>query len=96
LYRNRGWLTPGWWDDDSISDPTSDPRDLRPVIDEIAIERVLAGDESVTLTRPERVEAVRQLSRRGAISPTEIATRLRMSGTRVQQLLERPLMVAPT
>jgi hypothetical protein len=57
------------------------------IVDEVAIERRMAG-EPVALTTAELEEAARQLGARG-FTTTQITRRLHMSGTRVNQVLER-------
>ncbi len=49
-----------------------------PDVDEVAVERAVAGDRTVTLTRAETAAAVRQCRRRGC-SLTETADLLGMS-----------------
>lgn len=78
---HSGWLAPLAWDDiDSDPDPTAatgaetDDEDL----DEIAIERAMAGDATVTLTRAEQIEVVSRLSDNG-LSIRAIAEQLRTS-----------------
>lgn len=82
----RGWLTPGWWDDDRIDDPTYDPRaaTLEPVIDDVAVERALAG-EPTDLTREEHLEVARRLVAAGA-TQTALAKRLHLNGRTAQAL----------
>ena len=64
-----------------IPDPAS-------VIDEVAIERVLTGNATVdTLTRSERHAARVEAARRGWTA-TEIAQRLRVSGSYARRLVE--------
>jgi DNA-binding NarL/FixJ family response regulator len=73
----KGWLPPLAWDD--IDDPGENPqRNVLPVdIDEVAVERLMAGDK-VPATRAERVEAVRRLTSVGR-SDREVANLLRVT-----------------
>ncbi len=63
----HGWLHPGWWDDDTIDDPThqphtSDAPHRHDDIDPIAVDLACAGrDVGRTLTRAERITAVLRL-----------------------------------
>lgn len=71
-----GWPAPIAWDDDTIDDPAAkayagETADM----DEIAIHRAMRGDQSVQLTRQERLTAVRLLTERGH-SAAEIAALL--------------------
>lgn len=61
-----------------------------PNIDPVAVERACNGDTTVTLTRPEKVAALQQLLAAGH-NKTEAATRLRLSGKTVNELLESSL-----
>lgn len=73
-----GYHPPLAWDDDTIDDPAARPAprpaEHVPVVDELAIARVIAGTRT-RLTALERVEAVRALAARGVPDP-EIAARL--------------------
>ena len=67
----NGWAAPvDWWGLD-IDDPNTQPGDIEPYVssddyvDEVAVERVIAGDTSITLTRPEKLAAAEILLRRG-------------------------------
>lgn len=84
----RGWLSPLWWDDETIDNPDHHPAAVAtplPVLDEIAVERATAG-VPVALTAAERDEAIRRLLERGH-NKTEIARRLRLSGATATRLL---------
>jgi len=59
-------------------------RPVEPIVDEVAVARACHGEE-VPLTRLERVEAVRRLTKRG-VGAKEIARRLRMSMRQVQRV----------
>lgn len=85
----QGWKPPLWWDEDEIDSPaaTAEPVADGPEYDEIAIERAMAG-EDVSLTKAERLEAVRRLLAAG-LNKTEIARRLKLSGATVNALLAR-------
>lgn len=53
----RGWVPPLAWDDDSLDDQDADVVDETPDgddLDEVAIERRMAGDRTVALNRAER------------------------------------------
>ena len=95
--RTAGWLEPIWWDDDLIDDPNYDPRQIRPQaetqlctpdVDAIAIDRYLAGDTSVRLTKAEKSLAVQRLLDLG-YGVTQIADRMRMSGESARKWIER-------
>lgn len=65
--RNRGWLPPAWWDDETIDDPLAEPEGARTYI---YGGRVLLDD--VTLPRSVRVEQMTKLG----LSAAEIADRI--------------------
>jgi hypothetical protein len=65
-----------------------------PDIDHIVIERLIAGEPPLHVTRAERAEAVRLLDHRGH-TRSEIAVQLRMSGARVAQILDATVREAP-
>lgn len=91
----RGWSPPLAWDDDTIDNPGACPQrslgpddarcDIREYVDQIAIERRIAGDP-IDLTIAELAEAVRVLYAKGE-TRTAIARRLAMSGSRVNQIV---------
>lgn len=60
----------------------------RDAVDTIAVERAIAGDRSVALTRAEKTAAVQQLLAAGR-GPGEIAARLHMSGQSVRAYATR-------
>lgn len=64
LARVNGWLPPLAWDDDHIDDPTYEPQltDDSEIgdLDDVVIERAMAGDRRVVLTTAERYELVRR------------------------------------
>jgi hypothetical protein len=75
----RGWAPPLAWDDDSIDDPSAAPQrgvpgDVDSDIDEVIVERVLAGDR-MTLSRSARGVVVARLAEAGE-SDRQIAARL--------------------
>ena len=74
----RGWLHPGWWDDDTIDDPTYTPRRQDTprglIVDQIAVDNLIAGRPGHA-TIAERREAVRHLHALG-LSDGDIAVRL--------------------
>jgi hypothetical protein len=57
----HGWAPPMAWNDEDIDNPDATPSlDAASCgVDEVAIERALAGDKTVPLTKEERAEAVR-------------------------------------
>jgi hypothetical protein len=101
----QGWLPPIWWDLDLIDDPHYDPLMLtfkdeftNDFIDPIALERGLAGDRTVHLTRTEKTVAVKQLHDTGR-TLSQISQHLHMSGSSVREYLARaencPAIVSP-
>lgn len=72
----QDFVSPMAWDDDTIDDPATEPfaASDEPIVDEVAIRRAMHGDQ-VTLTRAERLEAVRLLTDAGH-SSADIAARL--------------------
>lgn len=96
--RRNGWAPPLAWDDDTIDDPTATPATPAPVavLDEIAVERYIAG----TLHHPghcshsdELVEAVRRMAPN--CSDAEIGRRVGISGEAVTKLRERNQIPSP-
>lgn len=87
----KGWLSPLWWDDDTIDDPAYTPGVVLPhvqhtVVDDVLIDRVLVGQEDPSrLNRAERQAAYQRLERDG-FTRSQIARALHMSGGRVAQL----------
>ncbi len=66
----QGWLPPLAWDDiDHDHDPDPDPdhpaTNNDDDLDELAIERTIAGDARVRLTYAEQIEVIRRMSERG-------------------------------
>lgn len=57
----RGWAPPMAWNEEDIDNPDAAPATGESTygIDDVAIERALAGDKTVSLTPEERAEAVR-------------------------------------
>jgi len=78
LARNRGWQLPEAWDGNSIDDPSAPPATgpRADDVDEVAVERVMAGATDIELNRAERRLAITLLHRRGR-SDAEIAALLR-------------------
>lgn len=68
--RRHGWLPPLAWDD-LDTDPAPPTAGQEPLLDEIAIELALAG-QNVRLTRDERLEATRRGTERG-LSLTQLS-----------------------
>lgn len=80
-----GYLPPLAWDDDTIDLPEVPEADvLEPELDQVAIERAVAGDPPALLTKAEREEAVRRLRALG-LSTKESAERLKMHPRSVQR-----------
>lgn len=76
----RGWVPPLAWDDDTIDDPNAMPASDLPDgtdVDELAIERALAGDH-VPLTDAERLEVLTRLVTDG-LSDAAIARRMHVT-----------------
>jgi hypothetical protein len=78
----HGFLPPECWDGIDIDNPNAlpileplDPIDPGPDIDDIAVERAVAGDRSVKLNQQERTEAIRLLIGRG-LTDSQINDRL--------------------
>ncbi len=65
LYRNRGYLPPGWWDDDTIDDPRYDP----------LLEQAIAEAETEAQERAHVLLEVYRLSEAG-LGAVEIGERL--------------------
>jgi hypothetical protein len=61
----HGWVPPLGWDDETIDDPQALPtgeQDDDELVDEVAVERVLAGHAAAgSLTKAERLEAARRI-----------------------------------
>ena len=80
IAKARGWVPPLAWDDDAIDDPAAQPAtEAGPSddVDELAIERALAG-ANVTLTDAERLIVVTRLVADG-LSDAAIAKRLHVT-----------------
>jgi transcriptional regulator with XRE-family HTH domain len=90
LAEAKGWLPPLAWDDETIDDPAAGPQlgeGAGPVVDEVAIERVLAGQAKPgSLTEAEKVAVAARVRARGD-GPTALSKLLRCSGARAHQLL---------
>lgn len=89
----RGWKPGAWWNDiDNDPDPgysevpLDEPLDDDPVIDEIAIERRIAGDSTVTLSREEKVVAAHLMAAKG-FSESLIADTLNANNVEVKKML---------
>jgi hypothetical protein len=90
--RNAGYASPWAWDEDTIDNPAViapiyTGRDRSDEIDDIAVERTLAGDW-VPLTSKEIGEALRRGAERG-MDCGEMATVLRMNKKAVQRRANR-------
>jgi transcriptional regulator with XRE-family HTH domain len=79
-----GWLPPLVGGD--FVDEYADVEVSADDVDDIAVERATAGDQ-VSLTRSERVEAVRRLLARG-LTPAQAADRLRMGHTTAHRIAQ--------
>lgn len=94
--RRAGYLPPLWYDDDTIDDPNYQPlvhngaqveESRVDVPDPVVVERLIAGEPPLHVTKHERAEAVRILNSRD-VTVSEISRRLHMSGARVTQILD--------
>lgn len=96
----NGWAPPLAWDEDTIDDPSASawveaptPGQGRGVahaaaqaeVDEVAVERAVAGDPPAVMTRGERVEAVRRLAKAGQ-PDGQIAAQMRIQVRSVERL----------
>ena len=84
-----GWVTMLAWEGVDIDDPNAQPLTAEPdgasaEVDEVAVERAVAGAPPAGLTRAERRRAVAVLRRQGT-TVAESARRLRVSERVVQQ-----------
>ncbi|BDZ52750.1 hypothetical protein GCM10025867_49910 (plasmid) [Frondihabitans sucicola] len=101
--RAQGWLGPMEWDDIdtgvvALDLPESDSVDgLSSAVDEVALQGVLLGEHSTTLTRAEQWEAIRRLRDMG-VGINETARRIGMSDRqvlrRVHELRDEEAMIA--
>jgi hypothetical protein len=94
--RALGYAPPLAWDDDAIDDPSAQPcpgnhaagsSTEEPVVDQVAVERALAGRSLAGLTAAERLAAVAHLAGQGVSTPATVAYRLGTSGTVARRLL---------
>ncbi len=80
LAARNGWAPPLAWDDETLDDPDARPGghdyDQDGELDVVAIERRMAGDRSVQLTKAERVE----LARRWEVSGRPLNEMQRITG----------------
>lgn len=87
---SKGYAPPLAWDDDRIDDPAARP-DLGTAddgtVDEVAVERALAGGR-VPLNRAEQLRAIDRGTRRG-MPQTEIAARLAINTRTVNRITAR-------
>lgn len=85
-----GYAPPECWPGDSIDDATAEPvwPDLGPDIDEVAMERFLAGDDRVELNRDEKAAAFARMVAEG-VAPSRAGYRLKMSGATSRKVAER-------
>lgn len=88
LWASRaGFVEPWRWEGVDIDDPAAEPLTLeapaRKVdIDEIAVDRAVAGDPPAKMTKLERAEAIRRLTERG-LSAREIRGVLKLNNSRM-------------
>lgn len=84
--KRRGYLPPLAWDEETIDDPEATPAvmDGGPVIDAVAVKRVLDGNK-VDLNEAETDEVIKAMLRKG-LSHTMIRKRLPVGGSRIQRL----------
>lgn len=84
--RDRGYVPPLGWDDDQLDDPAgapapapaAAPRRTDRFVDPVAVDEAIAGRlPALSLSRAERLDAVRRLHERG-VPQKQIAARLRM------------------
>ena len=96
--RAKGFPPPLAWDEDTIDDPKARPS-VRPVatgtVDEIAVQRAVAGDTTVTLNKHERCAAVRILHAR-SYSDSKIADTLGIAAETVLRIRHRLHLPAVT
>jgi len=87
----RGWVPPLAWCDDTIDDPFMEPEGVellphtRTEIDEVAVQRVIDGDRTVALTKPERHE----VARRWVASGRSLAEMERVTGLNTGRYVEK-------
>lgn len=78
LAKARGWLPPLAWDDEALDDPSAVPTKTTvgdpDYLDNAAIERRMAGDRAVELTKQEKAELVRRMTAAG-VGSNEIERR---------------------
>ncbi len=83
-----GYLTPGWWDDDTIDNPAHNPVEAAaalPVVDEVAVQRAIAG-ERLTLTPREKGEVIARMLAAGH-TRNQAAAAVRCNGNDVARFL---------
>lgn len=93
--RRNGWVPPLGWDDDTIDDPAAKPahaasvgRLRDPYVDETAVDVWLHGDDTIPLTRVERLEVFRHLIATG-VSKSAAAARLSVSWQDADRMLHQ-------
>jgi transcriptional regulator with XRE-family HTH domain len=84
----HGWAEPWQWDGVDIDDPSAEPAVVLEDLDEVAVERAMLGEPSLTLTRAERIEAIRRLADAGH-NDVEIGRRLGITHDAVLKIRER-------
>lgn len=90
----HGWVPPLAWDDETIDDPEAETdrgfggeHETEDDVDEIAVERAIAGDQPGGLRPAERRAIVKTLNERG-VSDTEIERRTGISSRTVSRIRE--------
>ncbi len=93
--RRKGWPPPLAWDDDTIDDPAASPAHTAHVnrlndayVDETAVDVWMNGDETIPLTRAERLEVFRLLIHAG-VARSAAATRLSVSWQDADRMLHQ-------
>ncbi len=93
--RRKGWPPPLAWDDDTIDDPAASPAHTAHVnrlkdtyVDETAVDVWMNGDETIPLTRAERLEVFRHLINAG-VAKSAAAARLSVSWQDADRMLHQ-------
>lgn len=85
----RGWITPAWWDEETIDDARADATVLAVDVDEVAVLRCASGSRhGLDLNIAEREEAVRLVHAEG-LSDRQIAARTRITDRTVFRIRHR-------
>lgn len=92
--RRCGFAPPDAWDEDTIDDPDAEPYVGAVEVDEVLVDRVVAGKVNghtgprITLPLQGRLEAVRRMLRLG-VAPSTMAIRIGTSKAVVDRLIEQ-------